>query len=147
MKSILFFIISAKLLAVVSFTGNLERQDVIACEAWTGGTVCIAHNHLGGASYKDLQVGDEIKVVVDGMVETYEVTRRGEYEFVNAPKGDVENWNGLMWMDGKQATRSEMIAAYSSKESITMVTCWENKGQIVLQLKLKLPIDFGNQKL
>ena len=145
MKSILFFIISFHLLTVTSFSGNLEVPDVIGCEVWDGGTTCIAHNYLGGQYFVDLQVGDEVKVMVDGEFETYVVARRGEYEFVEAPPLDAANWNGLIWMDGKQVNRSEMVAEYSSKESITFVTCWENKGQIVLQLKPKLPIDFGNR--
>ncbi|MBK7366194.1 MAG: hypothetical protein IPI97_14850 [Nitrosomonas sp.] len=145
MKTILFFFISFQLLTVIPFTGNLTKEGVIACEVWKGGVICVAHNYLGGESYKDLQVGDEIKVMVDGVMESYEVVRRGEYEYVEAPKGEGKNWNGLMWMDGKQVTRSEMVVEYSSKESITMVTCWETKGQIILQLKPKLPIDFGNR--
>lgn len=84
-------------------------------------------------------------MIVDGVVEKYIVVRRGMYEFVETPRINEKNWNGLMWVDGEQITRSEMIEIYSSKESITMVTCWENKGQIVLQLKPKLPIDFGNR--
>ena len=145
MKTILFFFISFKLLTVIPFSGNLEVPDVIGCEVWDGGTICTAHNHLGGKYFVDLQVGDEIKVIVDGVVEKYVVTRRGEYEFVDVPPLDAVNWNGLIWMDGKQVKRSEMVTEYSSKESITFVTCWENKGQIVLQLKPKLPIDFGNR--
>lgn len=151
MKTILFFFISFKLLTVTSFAGNLEVPDVIGCEVWEGGTICIAHNYLGGQYFVDLQVGDEIKVIVDGVVEKYVVVRRGEYEFVETPRIDVANWNGLMWMDGKQVTRSEMIVEYSSKESITFVTCWQESngliGQIILQLKPKLPIDFEGKKL
>ena len=122
---------------------------MIGCENWDGGTICIAHNHLGGKYFVDMQVGDEIKVIVDGVVEKYVVSRRGEYKFVEVPPFDAVNWNGLIWMDGKQVTRSEMIAEYSSKESITFVTCWQESngliGQVILQLKPKLPIDFGNR--
>lgn len=150
MKTILFFFISLKLLTVTSFSGNLEVPDVIGCEEWVGGTICTAHNHLGGKYFVDLQVGDEIKVIVDGTVETYVVTRRGMYEFVETPRITEKNWNGLMWVDGEEVTRSEMIEMYSSNESITFTTCWMEYngliGQIILQLKPKLPIDFGIQK-
>lgn len=149
MKTILFFFISFQLLTVTSFSGNLEVPDVIGCEAWAGGTICAAHNHLGGKYFVDLQVGDEVKVMIDGEFETYVVARRGQYEFVETPRITEKNWNGLIWVDGKQVTRSEMIVEYSSKESITFVTCWMESngliGQIILQLKPKLPIDFGNR--
>lgn len=151
MKTILFFFVSFQLLAVIPFSGNLEVPDVIGCEAWAGGTICTAHNHLGGKPFVDLQVGDEIKVIVDGVVEKYIVVRRGQYEFVETPRITEKNWNGLMWVDGKQITRSEMIEMYSSKDSITFVTCWMEYngliGQVILQLKPKLLIDFGNEKL
>ena len=149
MKTILFFFISFKLLTVIPFSGNLEVPDVIGCEVWDSGTICAAHNHLGGKYFVDLQVGDEIKVMVDGEFKKYVVSRRGMYEFVETPRITEKNWNGLMWVDGEQITRSEMIEMYSSNESITFVTCWMESngliGQIILQLKPKLPIDFGNR--
>lgn len=130
---------AAHLIFSVPFSADLNRSEVIGCEKWDGGTICVAHDDLAGWYYADLPVGDEVRIVFeDGSMKTFIVVEHGRYRFVETPPLDAVYWDGTMQVDGRQITRSEMILMYSAAGSITLLTCWRFNGNVIGSVILRI---------
>lgn len=117
----------------VGYPGFVSKKDGVATQfamaSEVGNVGLLAHNHLAGKSFSQLEIGQEVRLVYgDGTVETFIITEVLRYQALNpnSTRSEFRNLDDQVTITANQLFKQ----VYRGDRHVTFQTCIENNGNL-----------------